>query len=816
MFKKNLFTRFAGKMSLVIGFWLLAFTNCGFAQLTLSGIIRDKDYGKPLTGSNITIENTFISTTSDDKGYYSIHDLKPGECRVRLSFMGFRTIKMDFLIKKDTIMDFIMETSAILGEEVNIIATRAQKKTPTTYSFISLPEIGEVNLGQDLPYIIDNTPSVVVTSDAGTGVGYTGINIRGTDLTRINVTINGIPLNDPESQGVWFVDLPDLASSSDNIQIQRGVGTSTNGAGAFGATINIQTTPLNTDPYGEVNSSAGSFNTFKNTFRFGTGLMNNKFSFDGRISRITSDGYIDRAYSKLTSFYLSGGFFGKKTTLKFNVLSGYEKTYQAWEYVPKDSLATNRTYNPSGEYIDKNGNIAYYDNQTDNYAQTHYQLIFSQEITRKINVNAAIHYTKGYGYYENYEQNQSFLDYNLNNIILGNDTITHTNLINQKWLNNDFYGFTFSANYNPDNKVKLTLGGAWNDYFGKHYGKVIWAEYASNSDNERNWYYSTGSKRDFNVFAKVSYQVLKKLNLFADLQYRNIYYKIEGTLEDLRDLDQLHRYNFFNPKAGVYFDINDKQNIYFSFAIGHREPNRNNYEVAENTHMPVNETMYDYELGYNFRLPNFIIGANIYYMNYINQLVLTGMINSVGEAIMTNVPHSYRRGIELTAGANIFKWLKWSFNTTLSENKILDFTQYIDNYDSAYNFSGQVSRSLRKTDLSFSPNLILKNSITFNPYKALHLSLSSHYVGKQFIDNTSNGERTLDPYFVNSIAIGYDIKTKWIKEIGFSLLINNIFSEKYETNAWVYPYIFAGKETESNGYSPQALINFLFGITLKI
>ena len=816
MFKKNLFTRLSGKMSWFIGLWLLAFINCGFAQLTLSGIIRDKDSGKPLTGANITIENTFISTSSDDQGYYSIHDLKPGECRMRLSFMGFQTIKTDLRLKKDTIMDFNMETNAILGEEVNIIATRAQKKTPTTYSYVNLPEIGEVNLGQDLPYIIDNTPSVVVTSDAGTGIGYTGINIRGTDLTRINVTINGIPLNDAESQGVWFVDLPDLASSSDNIQIQRGVGTSTNGAGAFGATINIQTTPLNPDAYGELNSSAGSFNTFKNTFRFGTGLMNNKFSFDGRISHITSDGYIERAFSKLTSYYLSGGFFGKKTTLKFNVFSGYEKTYQAWEYVPKDSLASYRTYNPSGQYIDKNGNIAYYDNQTDNYTQTHYQLIFSQEITREIIVNAAIHYTKGYGYYENYEQDQSFSDYNLNNVILGNDTITHTDLINQKWLDNDFYGLTFSANYNPGNKVKLTLGGAWNDYFGKHYGKVIWAEYASNGDNESHWYYNTGSKRDFNVFAKISYQVLKKLNLFADLQYRNLYYKIDGTLEDLRNLDQLHTFNFFNPKAGVYFDINDKQDIYFSFAIGHREPNRNNYEVAEKDHMPVDETMYDYELGYNFRLPNFTVGANIYYMNYINQLVLTGMINSVGEAIMTNVPHSYRRGIEITVGSNILAWLKWRFNTTLSENKIVDFTQYIDNYDSAYNFTGQVSRYLGKTDLSFSPNMVLKNIITFKPYKTLYLSLSSQFIGKQFIDNTSNGERVLDPYFVNNIAIGYDIKTKLIKEIGFSLLINNIFSEKYESNAWVYPYIYAGKETESNGYSPQALINFLFGITLKI
>lgn len=816
MFKKNLFTMLSCKRIWAITFWFLAFINCGIAQFTLSGVVRDKDSRKPLTGANITIENTFISTTSDDKGYYSIHDLKRGEFQIKLSFMGFRTIKTDFRVKKDTIVDFNMETTAILGEEVNIIATRAQKKTPTTYSYVSLPEIREVNLGQDLPFIIDNTPSVVVTSDAGTGVGYTGINIRGTDLTRINVTINGIPLNDAESQGVWFVDLPDLASSSDNIQIQRGVGTSTNGAGAFGATINIQTTPLNQEAYGELNSSAGSFNTFKNTFRFGTGLMNNKFSFDGRISRITSDGYIDRAFSKLTSYYLSGGYFGKKTTLKFNLLSGYEKTYQAWEYVPKDSLATNRTYNPSGEYIDKNGSIAYYDNQTDNYTQTHYQLIFSHEITREFNVNAAIHYTKGYGYYENYEQNQSFADYNLNNVILGNDTITHTNLINQKWLDNDFYGFTFSANYNPENKVKLTLGGAFNDYFGKHYGKVIWAEYSSNGDNERNWYYSTGSKRDFNVFAKLNWQVLNKLNLFADFQYRNIYYNIEGTLEDLRNLNQVHTFNFFNPKAGVYYDINDHQNIYFSFAVGHREPNRNNYEVAEEDRMPVNETMYDFELGYNFRLPDFTVGANIYYMNYINQLVLTGMINSVGEAIMTNVPHSFRRGIEITAGAKIFRWVNWNFNTTLSENKIMDFTQYIDTYDSAYNFTGQTSRYQGKTDLSFSPAIILKNKFTFKVYKSLHLNLSSQYIGKQFIDNTSNGGRILNPYFVNNIAISYNFATKPFKEIGFSLLINNIFSEKYETNAWVYPYIFAGTETESNGYSPQALVNFLLGITIKI
>jgi iron complex outermembrane recepter protein len=803
-------------MSWITCLAFLALSHPVSAQITVNGIVRNKESGKPLTGANITIENTFLSTSTDNKGYYSFHLQKPGECLLKISFMGFRTLNMDVRFMKDTIMDFNLETSPILGEEVNIIATRAQSKTPMAYTSVTLPEIRDVNLGKDLPYIIDNTPSVVVTSDAGAGIGYTGINIRGSDLTRINVTLNGIPLNDAESQGVWFVDMPDLSSSSDNIQIQRGVGTSTNGAGAFGATINIQTTPLNQDPYGELNSSAGSFNTFKNTFRFGTGLMDNKFSFDGRISRITSDGYIDRAFSKLTSFYLSGGYFGKKTTLKFNVLSGYEKTYQAWEYVPKDSLATNRTYNPSGEYIDKNGNIRYYDNQTDNYIQTHYQLIFSQEINSKMNFNAALHYTRGSGYYENYEQNQYFSSYNLNNVIIGNDTITQTDLVNQKWISNDFFGLTFSVNYNPVSKVKLTLGGAWNDYYGKHYGKVTWAEFASNGDNERNWYYSTGRKQDFNIYVKANWEVLQRLSLFADLQYRNIYYKIDGTIEDLRDISQVHVFNFFNPKAGLFFDINDRQNMYLSFAVGNREPNRNNYEVAETSRMPVNETMYDVELGYNFRLPDFTIGANVFYMDYVDQLVLTGMINSVGEAIMTNVPHSFRTGIEIMAGANIFKWLKWGFNGTLSENKILDFTQFIDTYDSAYNFTGQVSRPLGRTDLSFSPSVVMKNTFTFKPYKGVHLSLDSRYIGKQYIDNTSNSDLTLDPYFVNNVIIGYDIHTKVFRDIGFNLMINNIFNVKYETNAWVYPYLYDGKEMESNGYSPQALINFLFGITLKI
>jgi iron complex outermembrane receptor protein len=804
------------KKLLVSAALFFSFYSQGFSQVTVSGTVRDRDSGKPMAGAHISVENTFISTASANDGKYRIRILKPGNRTLKLSYMGYQPIVKICRLVHDTVIDFTMETSTILGEEVNIIATRAQEKTPTTYSMLNRVDIEKNNLGQDLPFIIENTPSVVVTSDAGTGIGYTGINIRGSDLTRINVTLNGIPLNDAESQGVWFVDLPDLASSAGSIQVQRGVGTSTNGAGAFGASINVQLAPFQQDPYGELNSSAGSFNTFKNTFRFGTGLMGNKFAFDGRISRITSDGYIDRAFSKLTSFSLSGGFYGRKTTLKFNVLSGYEKTYQAWEGVPKDSLGTHRTYNPAGEYLDKNGNLAYYDNQTDNYTQTHYQLLFSREINNGLNLNAALHYTRGSGYYENYSPGQYFSAYNLNDVIIGTDTIWQTDLINRKWIDNDFYGITFSGNYHREDKLKITLGGAWNQYSGKHYGKVIWAEYASNGDNGRNWYEGTGTKKDFNVFVKATYKVFNKFNLFADLQYRNIYYKMDGTLENLKTLEQVHEFNFFNPKAGIFYTISDKQDVYLSFAVGNREPNRNNYEVSEPGNIPAHETVNDWELGYELKLLNFRAGVNLYYMNYLNQLVLTGKINSVGEAIMTNVPHSYRTGIEITAGANVFKWLKWDINSTLSVNRIKDFTEYTDIYDASWNLVGQQSHFLGKSDLSFSPSLILQNNLTFIPVKNLALALTSRYIGKQFIDNSSNKDRVLNPYLVSNVSAGYTIKTKWIREIGFNLAVNNIFSNKYETNAWVYPYYMEGKLYESNGYFPQALINFLFGVSLKI
>ena len=785
------------------------------AQVRLTGKVTAYGSGIPLPGAHVVIENTLLTGVADSAGRFAF-TVRKGRHTLNASHIGFHTVTLDLTLDKDTVIVIRMQEEAILGEEVNITATRAGDKYPTAFSTIPQKDIEKVNLGKDIPYIIQNTPSVVATSDAGTGIGYTGMNIRGTDLTRINVTVNGIPINDAESQGVWFVDLPDIASSTEDIQVQRGVGTSTNGAGAFGATVNIMTTRHREEPYGELAVSGGCFGTARGTLGFGTGTFGKHFAVDGRASFLTSDGYIDRATADLRSFYISGGYYGKSTTLKLVAFSGTEKTYQAWEGVPGDSLATNRTFNPAGLYYDSAGNVQYYKNQTDNYQQDHYQLLFSQQLARRLNLNVALFYTKGYGYYENYKSSQPFADYGLPDVVAGGDTITETDLVNRKYLNNDFYGLTFSSNYALKSKLKVTLGGGWNRYFGRHYGKVIWAQYASAGNNERNWYYSTGDKRDFNIFAKAVYTLCGKLNLFADLQYRYVYYMMDGTLDDLRSLDQTHTFHFFNPKAGIWYDITDHHHAWFSFGIANREPSRNNYKDADPDRIPDFETLYDYELGYNFTSAKVRTGLNLYYMHYRNQLVLTGEINNVGEAIMVNVPKSYRAGIEATASFTILRSLTWDLNAAFSRNRIRAFTAYTDSYDAGWNYLGQDSSYLGETDLSFSPSVNIGSTIRYMPVKGLTLSLYSKYIGRQYIDNTSDKSRSLDPWFVNNLGIEYILKTDFFREIGFQVMVGNLFNAQYESNAWVYPYILDGTEYEMTGWFPQAGTSVMAGITLRL
>ncbi|MEC9209714.1 MAG: TonB-dependent receptor plug domain-containing protein [Bacteroidota bacterium] len=697
--------------------------------------------------------------------------------------------------------------------EVNVNALRAGEKTPVAFTNISKSEIEKGNLGQDLPYIISLTPSIVTTSDAGAGIGYTGFRIRGSDPTRINVTVNGIPLNDSESQGVWWVNMPDFTSSIENIQIQRGIGTSTNGGSAFGASVNLKTDGLNKKSYFLTNNTVGSFATVKNNIKFGTGLLDNKFTFDGRLSKINSDGYIDRATSNLESIYLQSAYFGKNSVIKALMFTGYEQTYQAWNGVPLNYLETNRTFN------------AYtYKNEVDNYKQSHYQLHYSKQMSNATNFNIAIHYTHGKGYYEQEKLEEDFADYGLENIIISNDTISSTDLIRRKWLNNDFGGLTYSLNHKMG-AIDLILGGASNSYSGQHYGNLIWAEYTSNADMNHQYYWNNAEKFDYNFYVKTSYTYLDATNLYLDLQRRRIDYMFEGLDVDGNTALQEISLSFFNPKIGFFHDLNETQSIYISFAVANKEPNRNDYVESTPNSRPKHETLYDTEIGYKQASEKLSLGVNIYHMNYKNQLVLTGEINDVGANTRTNIDKSYRKGIEIEATYKLSNKMNWAGNMSLSENKIVSHTAYIDNWDNG----GQEKVDYENTDLAFSPNVIWASILNYKVTKNTSIDFISKYVGEQFIDNTSSEDRMLADYLVNHLRISYNWNSKIFKTAKLTLQVNNLFNNEYVSNAWVYrfisdgwdpresdPYINSDGERGYNmaGYFPEATRNYLLGVTL--
>ena len=698
-------------------------------------------------------------------------------------------------------------------DEVSVNALRANDKTPMAFTNISKSEIKKSNLGQDLTYLISLTPSVVTTSDAGAGIGYTGLRIRGTDPSRINVTINGIPVNDSESQGVWWVNMPDFASSLDNIQIQRGVGTSTNGAAAFGASINLKTLALNKKAYTITNNSVGSFNTLKNNIEFGSGMLNNKFTFDGRLSRISSDGYIDRATSDLKSLYLQGAYFGKKSVLKAIVFSGQERTYQAWNGVPKRYLDTNRTFN---SYT--------YENEVDNYNQTNYQLHYNEQLNSKTNIHLATHYTHGEGYFESEKLNQNLADYGLNNILIGSDTISSTDLVRRKWLNNDFGGITYSINHKND-LVNLVVGGANNVYSGQHYGNVIWAQYMSNGLYNHQYYKNIATKYDNNVFIKTNFQASEKTSLFLDLQSRNIEYEFNGSDIDGNIGVQEVKLDFFNPKFGLSHKMNEEQLLYGSFAVANKEPNRSDYIESSPNSRPLHETLYDTEIGFKYSTKDFKFNINAYIMNYDNQLIKTGEINDVGYFTSENVKKSFRRGIEIEGSILLSKKLAWAANMTLSENKIDTFIQYIDSWDTG----GQQETIYTETDLAFSPSIIWASQLTYNFQDNLSLDFITKYVGEQFIDNSSSEDRKLDDYLVNNLRLSYSFNSKIFNYARLSLQINNLFDEEYVSNAWIYRFVSNGYDPSEDdhyvtkgsdggynmaGYFPEATRNYLIGLTL--
>ena len=805
-----------------------------FAQLSVSGTVRNAG-GEVLPGATVVLNENYRGAATTEEGRFSFGKLKPGNYELQISFIGYE--KKSIPVKLQQSVDLLIELkpTGVLTDEVLVSATRAGDKAPVAKTSVDKATIESRNVGQDIPYLLTMTPSYVATSDAGAGVGYTNFRIRGTDLNRINVTVNGVPMNDAESHGTWFVDIPDLAGSIDNIQVQRGVGTSTNGAAAFGATINLQTTTLNKAPYAEVRSSAGSYATFKNSVAAGTGLLG-KFAFDVRLSKVTSDGFIDRAGSDLKSFFVSGGYYTENTILKMNVFSGFEETYQAWYGVPSAKL--NNDPSEMQRYLDhwlwnshseRENQIRYndlvnsdartynfytYDHEVDHYQQDHYQLHFSHKFSEYLNMNAALHYTYGRGYYENYKYDQDYDDYGM----AAPEGTSETDMVVRKWLDNDFYGATCSLNYD-DNTHALTFGGGYNEYDGRHFGEVIWAQYMGANAKDFEWYRGNGLKKDFNVFGKYNLQMTDAWSIYADVQYRHINYSINGFDDDLRDVGQKHKFDFFNPKLGLYFKPDSKNEGYVSYARAHREPNRSNFVDADpNGKQPVAETLDDFEAGYSYKTSRFVLGANLYYMSYKDQLIQTGEINDVGSPIMVNVDDSYRAGIELTGGLKISERLNWNVNATFSQNKIKKFTEYVDNWDYWYDMDNepyQYETYLGKTDLAFSPNVIVNSQVDFKPAKNLQISLLSNYVGDQYIDNASNDDRKLDAWFVNNLKIDYSIKGKIFKEAKLHLMVNNLFDVAYESNAWVYSYYTGGERYKMDGYFPQAGIHFFAGIDFK-
>ncbi len=780
-------------------FCLLPIAFGSFAQFSISGKITDAESGKILSGTTVTLENSNRGTITNSQGFYRLMNLKKDTYVLKISYLGFTKVTKTIDLQKDETFDFSLQKSTFEADEVVVSATRANANSAMAYSDISKDYLQKQNLGQDIPQLLNFTPSLVTTSDAGAGVGYTGIRIRGTDATRINVTINGIPINDSESQGTYWVNMPDLASSVNSVQIQRGVGTSTNGAGAFGATVNLSTNEFRKDSYAEINNSMGSFKTRKSTLMVGSGLLNGKFTVDARLSKLVSDGYIDRASSDLKSFYLSGAYFGKKSFVRLNVFSGREKTYQSWYGLSEDQLLTNRT-----------ANYYTYPNQTDNYQQDHYQLLSSHVLSSNWTFNFNLHYTKGSGYYEEYKEADKFAKYGVPNIINGTETIKKTDLIRRKWLDNDFYGTTFSLVYQGNNRLSANIGGGFNQYDGKHFGEIIWAKYAQNIPFGYRWYNNDATKKDFNLYGKFNYALTENLNAFADLQIRTVNYTMVGIASKRQDITQKADYTFFNPKLGLTYQLADNSSIYASYSVGNKEPSRQDF-VDNAPKAPLAESLNDIEIGFKTQKSNVAFSINGYLMSYKNQLVLTGKVNDVGEAIRTNVADSYRMGVEVEAGVKVAKTLKINANITLSNNKIKNFAEIVPNYDGGADMVNQFA----ETNIAFSPSTIFGSQILYNPLKNLELGFLSKYVGKQYLDNTTDEKRKLNSYFTNDLRAIYTIKGKTLKEVNFSFLVNNIFNTLYESNGYSYSYISEKQTITENYYYPQAGTNVLLGVNLK-
>ncbi len=784
---------FIKKMKILSSLMLLfaAFT-ANSQNFILSGKVMNSQQ-EPLVGATVAVKSLKKGTSSDFEGGFKL-SLAKGTYNVTVSYVGFKTVTQKVDITANQTVNFQLTSDANVLDEVLVSAVRVKADAPVTHSNLTKKEIAKRNLGQDIPILMNYLPNVVSSSDAGAGIGYTYIRVRGSDASRVNVTVNGIPYNDAESQGTFWVNMGDFASSTQSLQLQRGVGTSTNGSGAFGASLNILTDAVAEEAGGEISNSFGSYGTRKHTVKFTTGKVNEHFEFAGRLSNIYSDGYIDKAFTDLKSYFLQGSYTDDNTLIKALVFGGKEKTFQAWAGIDLKQLQTNRRFNP---YT--------YDNETDNYQQDHYQLHWNEKINENWSTNIGLNYTRGKGYFEQYKAGRDAADYN-NLIVDGSDVIV------RRWLDNHFYVANGNVTYKKDN-LEIITGGSYSKYDNDHYGEVIWGSDLAPNANIRDHYYDSASKKtDLSIFSKATFNVTDNLKAFVDIQGRFVNYKTSGLTSDRDPINVDKDYNFFNPKAGLTYKVNDEHSLYVSYAKANREPNRNDFEGGNSKH----ESLDDYELGWRLSTPVAKINTNVYYMDYQNQLILTGAIDpNTGEPLRASSGSSYRLGIEIDANLKLSEQVSMRPNIAFSKNINRDYHAKIDG----------VLQNLGNTTITFSPDIVFGNALVYNPVKNLQLAFLSKYLGKQFMSNLDSRVSDLDVlegFFTSDLNLVYEIQTnKIFKSIIFTALVNNIFNKEYVDRGYYFTYDDTWttpgttKTVDGSGYYPQATRNFLIGATLK-
>lgn len=780
------------------------------AQQPIRGSVKNED-GFALVGAEIRDSKHKILAISGSDGKFETKPLPAGPQNISVIHLGYEMAIVDVGVENSPI-NVVLKPIFIIQPSVIIESVMPnQSVTSASETFKDVP----LSLAQDLPVALNGATSLTFTSDAGNGVGYTGLRIRGMDATRINVTVNGIPINDQESQGVFWVNMPDISSSSQRIQVQRGVGTSTNGGQAFGASVNLETNQFKNQPDAAVSSSFGSFNTQKVQASFNTGRLESNWAFEGRLSKITSDGYIDRASSNLKSYYFGTGYTSKKHNLRFTTFSGQERTYQAWYGVGQAMLEENRTFNP---YT--------YENQVDQYQQDHYQFHYDfnpRPDRNNLKISTALYYTRGRGFYEEYKEGESFATYQFDPIVIDTVTINETDVIRRRWLDNHLIGGIYSLkwlnrkyNFKKGGITRVILGGNYNQYYGAHYGEPIWARYTSNTELGHRYYESDAFKRNFNNYIKANY-MKGRFALVADMQVRSVHYEFEGISDDLAPIDHSVDFLFFNPKLQALYHLGKSSRVYAYWGMSNREPVRNDFVEVEPSQWPTHETVNDFELGYMKQTKHSSLSLNGYYMRFKNQLVLNGQINDVGAYLRVNVPESFRAGVEIAASHFLVpNRLELSGNLTLSQNKITQFSTFVEQYDENFGFTGQREEEFENTTISFSPSLIGFGKLSLYPVKNLELSWQSKYVGQQYLDNTENADRSLDAYWVNDLSLNIEVgKTKLFKSLAFNATLFNALDHLYESNGWTWVYDFDGSPSHENAYYPQAGRNFMMGLTAR-